>query len=68
MFSLIQLSVEGVYGTLKRPEKLTIEALDENGKKFNRGVSGLLAQIIQHEMDHLNGILFTSKTVKLEKI
>ncbi|MCX6731665.1 MAG: peptide deformylase, partial [Candidatus Parcubacteria bacterium] len=61
-------SVEGVYGTLKRPEKLTIEALDENGKKFNRGVSGLLAQIIQHEMDHLSGFLFIDKAIKLEKI
>jgi peptide deformylase len=62
------LSVERIYGTLKRPEKLTIEALDENGKKFVIGAAGLLAQIIQHEMDHLNGILFTDKAIKLEKI
>ena len=62
------LSVEKVYGTLKRPEKLTIEALDENGKKFVIGTTGLLAQIIQHEMDHLSGILFTDKAVKLEKV
>ena len=62
------LSVEKIYGTLKRPEKLTIEALDENGKKFVIGAAGLLAQIIQHEMDHLSGILFTDKAIKLEKI
>jgi len=62
------LSVERVYGALKRPEKLTIEALDENGKKFVIGAAGLLAQIIQHEIDHLNGILFTDKAIKLERI
>ncbi|MBU1159836.1 peptide deformylase [Patescibacteria group bacterium] len=61
------LSVEGIYGTIKRAEKLTIEAYDENGKKFFRGVSGLLSQIIQHEMDHLNGILFIDKAIRLEK-
>lgn len=62
------LSVEGVYGAIKRAEKLTVEAYDEKGKKFTRGASGLLAQIIQHEMDHLNGILFIDKASKLEKI
>lgn len=62
------LSVERVYGTLKRSEKLTVEALDENGKKFVVGAAGLLAQIIQHEMDHLGGILFTDKAIKLEKL
>lgn len=62
------LSVERVYGALRRPEKLTIEALDENGKKFVIGTAGLLAQIIQHEMDHLSGILFTDKAIKLEKV
>lgn len=62
------LSVEDVYGAIKRAEKLTVEAYDEKGKKFTRGASGLLAQIIQHEMDHLNGILFIDKAIKLEKI
>ena len=62
------LSVERIYGTLKRPEKLTIEALDENGKKFAIGTAGILAQIIQHEMDHLSGILFIDKAIKLEKV
>ncbi len=61
------LSVEGIYGTIKRAEKLTVEAYDENAKKFTRGASGLLAQIIQHEIDHLNGILFIDKATKLEK-
>lgn len=61
------LSIEGIYGAIKRAEKLTVGAYDENGKKFTRGASGLLAQIIQHEIDHLNGVLFIDKAVKLEK-
>ena len=62
------LSVRYVYGKVLRPEKVTIESLDENGKKVLRGFSGLLAQIVQHENDHLNGILFTDKAVDIQKI
>jgi len=43
---------------VSRSKKATITAYDENGKKFIRGASGLLAQIFQHETDHLKGILF----------
>lgn len=52
------LSVRWLYGNTLRSKKATITAYDENGKKFTRGASGLLAQIFQHETDHLNGILF----------
>lgn len=62
------LSVKYVYGKVERPEKVSIEAHNEEGKKFSRGFSGILAQIVQHENDHLNGILFTDKAVNLEKI
>ena len=62
------LSVRYIYGKVLRPEKVTIEATDENGKKFSRGFSGLLAQIVQHENDHLNGILFTDKAIDIEEI
>jgi peptide deformylase len=55
------LSVRYLYGQVKRAEKATITAYDENGKKFTRGGSGLLAQIYQHEIDHLNGVLFIDK-------
>lgn len=61
------LSVNGFYGKVKRADKLTVEALDENGKKISRNCSGLLAQIIQHEVDHLNGILFIDKAEDLKK-
>ena len=52
------LSVRGIYGKTKRAERATIEAFDQSGKKFERGGGGVLAQIFQHETDHLNGILF----------
>jgi len=62
------LSVRPLYGKTFRSKKATITAHDENGKKFTRGGSGLLAQIFQHETDHLNGILFIdhAKDVKEE--
>lgn len=59
------LSVRGKYGAVKRPEKITVEAYDENGKKFTRGASKFLARVIQHELDHLNGILFIDKAEEL---
>ena len=52
------LSVRWLYGKTYRSKKALITAYDENGKKFQRGASGLLAQIFQHETDHLKGILF----------
>jgi peptide deformylase len=52
------LSVRPLYGKTFRSKKAIVTAYDENGKKFTRGGSGLLAQIFQHETDHLNGILF----------
>jgi len=63
------LSVRPFYGKTWRSKKATVTAYDENGKKFTRGASGLLAQIFQHETDHLNGILFIdhAKDVKEEK-
>ncbi len=62
------LSVRPLYGKTFRSKKATVTAYDENGKKFTRGASGLLAQIFQHETDHLNGILFIdhAKDVKAE--
>jgi peptide deformylase len=59
------LSVRGKWGMVPRAEKATIKAYDENGKLFTRGASGLLAHIFQHEMDHLNGILYIDKAKEL---
>jgi len=62
------LSVRGKYGKVKRAEKTTMTALDESGKKFRYGGSGLISQIFQHETDHLDGILFTDKATDIENI
>lgn len=62
------LSVRWYYGLVKRSKRVTIEALDMHGKKFSMGRSGLLAQIFQHETDHLDGILFTDKATDLVEI
>jgi peptide deformylase len=55
------LSVPGYHGTVKRAPKATVRAYDEEGIRFERGGSGLLAQIFQHECDHLEGILYVDK-------
>ena len=62
------LSVRYLYGKVKRSIKTTVTAYNENGKRFTKGGSGLLAQIFQHETDHLNGILFIDKAKSLEEI
>jgi peptide deformylase len=62
------LSVRWLYGLVERSEKAIIRAYDENGKKFEKGASGLVAQIFQHEVDHLNGILFTDKAKNIENL
>ncbi len=55
------LSLRYLYGQVSRHEKITITALDESGLQKTFGASGLLAQIFQHEIDHLNGVLFIDK-------
>ena len=59
------LSVRGKWGIVPRAEKATIRAFDENGREFTRGASGFLAHIFQHEMDHLEGVLYTDKALSL---
>ncbi|MEW5805715.1 MAG: peptide deformylase [Patescibacteria group bacterium] len=61
------LSLPKIYGEVERPKKITIEGLDEMGKKIKIKASGLLAKIFQHEIDHLNGILFVDKSPNAEK-
>ncbi len=62
------LSVRWLYGEVSRADKATVRAYDENGKAFTWGGSGLLAQIFQHETDHLNGTLFIDSARNVEKI
>lgn len=62
------LSVRWLYGEVSRSEKATVRAYDQNGKVFTWGGSGLLAQIFQHETDHLDGTLFIDSARKIETI
>jgi len=62
------LSIRWLYGQVLRSEKVTIKAYDETGKPLQRGASGLLAQIFQHEMDHLDGVLFIDKAENVQNL
>lgn len=62
------LSVRHMYGQIKRAMKASVEAYDETGKKFTHNASGLLAQVFQHEVDHLDGKLFVDQAINLQEI
>lgn len=53
------LSIPGVYGTVKRPAAVKIKYFDQSGNPQNLAADNFLARVIQHEIDHLDGILFT---------
>jgi peptide deformylase len=59
------LSVRGVYGTTVRHERVTLRARRADGSHFERGAGGLMAQIFEHEMDHLGGTLFIDHAERL---
>lgn len=59
------LSVPEKYGAVERSQNATIRAYDEHGKEYERGAGGLLAQIFQHEVDHLDGTLFVDRAQKI---
>jgi len=61
------LSVPNQFAEIDRPKKCEVEYLDYNGEKKNLKAEGLLATCIQHEMDHLEGILFIDYLSKLKK-
>lgn len=61
------LSVPGVYEKVTRAEKITVEALDKDGKKFTLDAEGLLSVCIQHEMDHLLGKVFVEYLSPLKR-
>lgn len=58
------LSFPGLFGEVSRPDYVKIEACDRKGKKYVLEAEGFLARAIQHEIDHLDGILFTSKVTR----
>jgi peptide deformylase len=52
------LSIPEIYGDVTRPERIVLEALDVDGNRYRKEATGLKARAIQHEIDHLDGILF----------
>ncbi|KKB42308.1 peptide deformylase [Bacillus thermotolerans] len=58
------LSFPGIYGHVTRPSYVKVKAQDVKGRFFTLQAKGYLARAIQHEIDHLNGVLFTSKVEK----
>lgn len=57
------LSIPHIYGKVNRPEKLIVKSKDENGQFFQLECKGFLARVVCHEIDHLDGILFTDKII-----
>lgn len=61
------LSIPNIYGLVKRHASVSIDYFDATGKSMTKKATGLLARIFQHEIDHLDGILFTDKATSLRK-
>lgn len=62
------LSVPGFKGSCKRPMKVWVEALNENGEQISFVAEGFLAVICCHEFDHLDGILYKDKAIEMERV
>lgn len=61
------LSIPGIYGEVERYAKVTVEGLNRTGKKVRITGEGLLARALQHEIDHLEGVLFIERAQSLSK-
>ncbi|MDI3525496.1 MAG: peptide deformylase [Candidatus Atribacteria bacterium] len=62
------LSLPGLYAKVERAEKTFVKALDINGKEIQIAAEGLLARILQHEIDHLNGTLFIDRLAPARRL
>ena len=60
------LSIPGVFGKVKRHKKISLIYYNQNGEKIKLTAEGMMARVIQHEIDHLNGILFIDKAIEIE--
>lgn len=61
------LSLPNIYGEVERPKKIILKAINFDGKKIKMKAFGLLSRVIQHELDHLDGILFIDKAKNITK-
>lgn len=62
------LSIPGIRGRLKRADRIELKGLDRNGKPYQRILTGFPAIVAQHELDHLNGILFIDRMTDLKSL
>ena len=62
------LSLPNIFGQVKRHGKITCKYLDKNGEEAKIDADGLLARVIQHETDHLDGILFIDKAKDVKRV
>ncbi|OGH07170.1 MAG: peptide deformylase [Candidatus Levybacteria bacterium RBG_13_35_9] len=58
------LSLKDIWGEVKRDSFVTVEYVDEKGKKYTKSFTGFMSTIIQHEIDHLEGILFPRRVLE----
>jgi peptide deformylase len=61
------LSIPDAFGDVTRPERVTVEALNEQGEPFTLELDGLAARAVQHELDHLDGVLFVDHLSPLKR-
>jgi peptide deformylase len=61
------LSLPGIFADVERAERVVVEAMDRTGAPIRREASGLLARVFQHEIDHLDGILFIDRLDKVTR-
>lgn len=61
------LSIPDVYGEVTRPERIVLEATGKDGAPYRLEADGLLARVIQHEIDHLDGILFLDRLSPMKR-
>lgn len=61
------LSLPGIFGLVKRPKKIHLKYQDLSGEKFSEKLKGMMAVVLQHEIDHLNGVLFIDRVEKITR-
>jgi len=62
------LSLPGYVGQIKRAESVTVKGRDQNGKEIRIKADGLLAQVLEHEIDHINGKLYIEHLESMDKL
>ena len=62
------LSIPGIIGEVERASAVEVRGLDRHGRPLHLRLSGWVARIFQHEIDHLNGVLFTDRAVNVQRV